>query len=449
MIQQLPSDKNIEKEVIACLIMEPNFIYQAMEKLFEDIFYQDDHKQVFIAAKSLYDRNQTVDLLSISQKLKEMDSYIKIPELAMMTNRMTSSASMDTHIMILSEMYLKRQAIKISQETESSAYKPETDAFNIMQETGLKIDNSLERILTGKTKDLTYFGMKVLEQHSEVKKTGVIGLKTGLQEIDANICGLVPPDLIIIAARPGQGKTALALTITYNTSILSDVPCAWFSLEMDGVQLVRRLAAMDSGISHDKIRTGKTTEEEERKLHNSIAKITEKGKIYIEDRTSINIRDIKTRANILKRKHGIKYIVVDYLQLMESVDPKNKVREQVISEISRNLKLIAKELEMPVIALSQLSRNVEQRPDKMPQMSDLRESGAIEQDADSIILLMRPETYDMMEPVEIGKHTYDVKDLTIVKFAKNRHSEPRNTVMTFRGNMMKFVNYTNYDEDIF
>jgi replicative DNA helicase len=251
---------------------------------------------------------------------------------------------------------------------------------------------------------------------------------------------LVEPDLIIIAARPGQGKTALALSITYNTSVVSDSPCAWFSLEMDGTQLVRRLVSIHTGIDHSRIRQGQTTKEEDVMIGESVDKISE-SPIYIDDRATLNVRDIRTKTAMLKKKHGIEYIVVDYLQLMKGVDPKNKNREQIVSEISRDLKVIAKEEQIPVIALSQLSRAVESRPDKIPQLSDLRESGAIEQDADEVIFLMRPEYYKMTEDVEISGTDYSVKGLTVANIAKNRHGAPQYAPLRFTGGTMQFTQH--------
>jgi replicative DNA helicase len=290
------------------------------------------------------------------------------------------------------------------------------------------------------SKDIGYFGMKVLDQHAMVKNTGVLGIKTGISELDKAACGLVSPDLIIVAARPGAGKTAMALSITYNISVKQKIACAWFSLEMDGTQLVRRLVSMDTGIPHEAIRNGTTTSEQDRIIGESVDKISY-SPIHIEDRTSMNIRDIRTRASLLKKKHNIGLVIVDYIQLMSGIDSKGKNREQVVSEISRGLKCLAKELEIPVIALSQLSRSVETRGDKMPQLSDLRESGAIEQDADSVMFLMRPEYYGMTEPVEIGGTEYPVQRLAICSIAKNRHGQTKNIALEFTGNTMTFTDH--------
>jgi len=360
-----------------------------------EIFYIDAHQRIFKAIQQLYDRNSKIDILTVVEQLKkneELELVGGMYAITKLTNSVVSGANIEVHIQIIAEAYLKREAIRLSGELISESYEDGSDAFDIINQADAGFQKIQEQVLVGLTKDISYFGMKVLEQHATTKETGVLGIQTGIKAIDNVISGLVAPDLIIIAARPSQGKTALALSITYNTSIRGNVPCAWFSLEMDGVQLVRRLASIDCQIDHEKIRKGATSSEEGMRLQKSIEKIAT-SKIFIQDNASVNIRGIRTKANLLKRKHGIRFIVVDYIQLMDGIEVKGKSREQVISDISRGLKLLAKELEMPVIALSQLSREVEKRPTKMPQLSDLRESGAIEQDADEVIFLMRPEFY--------------------------------------------------------
>lgn len=438
-----PQSAEIEEAIIGGLLINSDTLNVAMSRLFEDMFYKIEYKAIFKSIETLYDTNQGVDLITVVEELKRQN---KLEEaggtygVVKTTNSVVSSANIESHILLLSEMYLKRQMINICHDGFSKSFEDETDVFDLISSTDDKIQKAQERVISGLSKNIEYFGMKVLEQHATVKQTGVLGIKTGIGELDKATNGLVSPDLIIIAARPGAGKTALSLSITYNTSVLGDIPCAWFSLEMDGVQLVRRLASMDTGIPHEKIRNGRTSSEEDKMLGQAIDKISN-SKIFIEDKTSMNIRDIRTRASLLKKKHKIGYIIVDYIQLMSGIDAKGKNREQIVSDISRGLKCIAKELEIPVIALSQLSRAVESRPDKMPQLSDLRESGAIEQDADSVLFLMRPEYYNMTDPIEIGDTEFPVQKLAICSVAKNRHGSTRNIAMEFTGNTMHFKNH--------
>jgi replicative DNA helicase len=409
------------------------------------MFYRIDSKAIFKAVATLYDMSRPIDLLTVSEELKRQNNLDVVGGaygLMKLTNSVVSGANIETHILILSEMYLKRQMMSIGHNAFTKSFEDDTDIFDLISNTDNDIQKAQERILTGMSKDIAYFGMKVLDQHAMVKHSGVLGISTGMAELDSVICGLVSPDLIIFAARPGAGKTSIALSITYNTSVLGNIPCAWFSLEMDGIQLVRRMASIDTGIPHEKIRNGHTTDEEDIMLGNSIDKIAG-CKIFIEDKTSMNIRDIRTKAALLKKKHNIGYIVVDYIQLMSAVETKNKSREQIVSDISRGLKCIAKELEIPVIAISQLSRAVESRADKMPQLSDLRESGAIEQDADSVLFLMRPEYYGMTESIQIGDKEYSTDGLAICSISKNRHGSTKNVALEFRGSTMHFKNHRN------
>lgn len=437
-----PHDKETEEVILGALMLDINSIPICMTRCFPEIFYYEHHQRVFSAIRKLYDRNQPIDILTVIDQLKKDESLEIVGgayAVTRLTNSVVSGANIESHLLILSQHYLKRGTINTCGRALSDAYEDSKDAFDIINSTDASLQKIQEQVITGTIHDMTYYGMKVLEEHAMVKQTGVLGIKTGLTAIDKTIAGLVSPDLIIIAARPGQGKTAIALSITYNTSVVGNIPCAWFSLEMNGIQLVRRIASIDTKIPHERIRNGTTTTEEDKQLGASVDKIASSN-IYIEDKATVNVRDMRTRAYLLKKKYGIKYIVVDYIQLMLGVDTKGKNREQIVSDISRGLKLLAKELDMPVIALSQLSREVEKRPDKMPQLSDLRESGSIEQDADEVLFLMRPEYYHMTESVNISGTEYDVKDLCIGNIAKNRHGDTKHIPMKFDGPTMFFSN---------
>jgi len=438
-----PQARDIEEVILGGLMIDVNSVFVGMSRLFPEMFYVDAHQKIFKAIQKLYDGNKKIDILTVVEQLKvqeELEVAGGLFGVTKLTNSVVSGANIESHISIIAEMYLKRESIRLSGELITDAYDDSTDAFDLINAADAGFQKIQEQVLVGMTKDISYFGLKVLEQHSNTKSTGTLGIKTRIKAIDGVISGLVEPDLIILAARPSQGKTALALSITYNTSVVDNIPCAWFSLEMDGVQLARRLASIDTGIDHEKIRKGYTTKEEELRLNESIEKISN-CPIFIQDNAAVNIREIRTKANLLKRKHKIKYIVVDYIQLMNGIDTKGKNREQVVSDISRGLKILAKELEMPVIALSQLSRKVEERPDKMPQLSDLRESGAIEQDADEVIFLMRPEFYHMTEDIKIGDKEYSTSGLCILSTAKNRHGMTKNTALAFKGKCMHFTDH--------
>lgn len=433
-------NEQIENAVLGQLLMSADAQILAIPRLFEEMFYSEANRAVFKALRQLFDVHAHIDFLTVYEALKRSGEDPKIGGIYYLTklqSDVSSPAHLSTHITILHELFLKREINKISHKVANLTNSDEADIFDTISKFLSEVESVQNKVLSGRSKTISDFIMEMLKQMSDVKNTGVLGLKTGLESIDKTIGGLVSPDLIILAARPGHGKTALALSITLNLCIKGDIPCAWFSLEMDGVQLVRRLASMHSGVDHSKIRNGHTSEAEERLVQDSSVLISKK-KIFIEDDPTLSIRDIRAKAAILKKKHDIKYIVVDYLQLMEGSD-KGKSREQVVADISRGLKVIAKELNIPVIALSQLNRSVEARGDKIPCLADLRESGAIEQDADECIFLMRPEYYDIHEASLYGGR--DTRGLVVVKIDKNRHGQTGTTYAHFDGSKMFFSNY--------
>lgn len=338
--------------------------------------------------------------------------------------------------MILQQYYLQREAIRLGNEMVFNGFN--ADPFDTLNSVAAEIMRLQEQALKGHTKTIADHVLQVNKEREAISQKGSLGTSTGLTALDEVISGLVAPDLIILAARPGMGKTALALTIAHHVAIMLKEPVGIFSMEMSASQLVTRLESIESGIDHGLIRKNELSEQQRAHLTKSDA-IIARSCIHIDDRPGLNIRELRTAANIMKRKHGIKHLFVDYLQLMSGVDERGRSRENIISEISRGLKVIAKELHITVIALSQLSREVEKRPDKMPQLSDLRESGSIEQDADEVIFLMRPEYYEMTELVEIGGHEYNPQGLVIAKIAKNRHGGTRAIPVYFQAPCMRFT----------
>lgn len=440
-----PNAIDIEEIVLGAIMVDSNCLPDVLNLIFEDVFYNNSHQQIFKAIVSLYDKSQKVDISTVVQELNKLGTVEECGGMygvVKLTNSVVSNANIEDHCRIILEKYLKREAIRIASDVINDAYEPSTDAFDIFDSADNELLLTQEKVLSGTVKDMRYYGTKTYEQYQTVKHTGVLGIQTGILPFDRIFSGLVAPDLFVIAARPGQGKTALALSITHTLSVLNNIPGAWFSLEMDGLQLTRRLASIDSAIPHELIRQGKVYESLEVKLYDSFNKVG-KSPIYIEDKGTINIRSLRTRANILVRRNKVKYIVVDYLQLMSSIGKKNQTREGEVSEISRGLKLLAKELNVPVIALSQLSRKVEERADKMPQLSDLRESGAIEQDADEVLFLMRPEYYGFKDVVNIKDIDYSVHGLCIGSGAKNRHGECKTFAMSFNAPIMQFTSHQN------
>ena len=436
------SDVNIERAVLGALMMSNEILHVSMPRIFEELFHVEHNKMVYRAIEQLYNVNATVDILSVYNQLKKNGDDEEVGGAYYLTTLQTnvvSAVHLETHITILSELYLKRELGLLSQIAVNRSYSNEDDPFDILAEITTGVEKAHQQVLNGRTRDVGFYLTEMLKQHADVKSTGVLGLRTGIESIDWSIGGLVSPDLIIIAARPGQGKTALALSITHNLTVKGGIPGAWFSLEMDGVQLIRRLVSMGSGIDHERIRNGRTSDDDEKAMLDAAGLISNR-KLFIEDSPTMTIRDIRAKAILLKRKHDIKYMVVDYLQLMEG--DRNKYgtnREQVVSDISRGLKVIAKELGIPVIALSQLNRSVEARTDRLPNLSDLRESGAIEQDADEVIFIMRPEYYGITDATPYGANS--VQGLAVIKVDKNRHGETGIYFSHFDGSRMLFSNY--------
>jgi len=280
-----PQATEIEDAVLGAMLIDANCLNVGMAKLFTEVFYREANALIFSAVTSLYDKGQPVDILTVTEQMKRDGSLEQaggIYYLTRLTNNVISGANIEYHSILLCEFFLKRQAINITGTANNDLYADEKDVFDIINRADNELQQAQEKVLQGQARDMNYFAMKVIEQHDNVKSTGVLGISTGLKDIDAAICGMVAPDVIVIAARPGQGKTALALSITHNVSIVGKTPCLWISLEMDGVQLTRRLASIDSGINHEVLRNGKSTTYEYKTFQKSLELIS-KSKVFIED----------------------------------------------------------------------------------------------------------------------------------------------------------------------
>lgn len=435
MAKQPPNNKDVEDRILGVLLIEQSSVHTYIAKITSEFFYQTKNQLIFKAIQGLYDKMVAIDIVTVSEYLtnkKELDLVGGPYEIVKLTNNVTGSSSMNDWILILQQNYLKRKGITIGQELINDSYVGEIEQH--LNTAATKILNAQESIYKNSEKGMAHYIMSLAKERDLVIENGQIGIDTGWESLNKYISGWVNPDLIILAARPAQGKTAFMLNAILNV-LKQDKPVGIFSLEMSGEQLVNRLISLDSGIAHHLLRTNKLTEAQKFMLMASEDRL-QKAKLYIDDTPSLNIRDLRSKAAILKRKYQIEFLCIDYLQLMSGVDRKGN-RESEIAEISRGCKIIAKELNIPVMALSQLSRAVESRNDKMPQLSDLRESGGIEQDADSVIFLMRPETYGIRE-IEIDGNTYNSEGKCIVKLAKNRHGSLKNILFQFIGERMEF-----------
>lgn len=436
-----PNAADIEKNILGVLMIEPKSVPEYMNKLSKDFFYQPKNQLIYETIQYLYDHMVSVDIITISNHLKQTNALEQLGgvyELTKYTDNVYSSAHMEDWIGILQQHYLQRQGIQIGQELINDSYAA-LDVDSILNKASNKILTTQTNVYKNTEKDMAHYLYELAKQRDEILANGQIGLNTGWDSLNSVISGWVAPDLIILAARPAQGKTAFMLN-TILSQLEQGNPVGIFSLEMSGEQLVNRLLSLVTGIPHSNLRHNNLNGVDNANLMTAMGRM-EKFPLFIDDNPSLNIRDLRSKATIMKRKYDIKFLCVDYLQLMSGVDRKGN-RESEIAEISRGCKIIAKELNIPVLALSQLSRAVESRNDKMPQLSDLRESGGIEQDADSVIFLMRPETYGITE-VEVGGQVIPSIGSAIVKVAKNRHGSLKNIPLRFIGEQMKFEEFKN------
>ncbi|MGB0601638.1 MAG: replicative DNA helicase, partial [Flavobacteriaceae bacterium] len=356
-----------------------------------------------------------------------------------------SSAHIEFHARIILQKFIQRSLIKISNEIIESAYKESTDVFDLLDEAESKLYDVTQGNIKKSSESAQNLVLEAKKKIEEIsKRDGLSGVSTGFEKLDKLTSGWQPSDLIIIAARPGMGKTALTLSMARNIAVTKQIPVAFFSLEMSSIQLITRLISSETGLSSEKLRTGKLADHEWQQLNVKVTDL-EKAPLFIDDTPSLSIFDLRAKARRLASQHGIKLIVVDYLQLMTAgTSNKTGNREQEISTISRNLKALAKELDIPVIALSQLSRAVETRGGtKRPMLSDLRESGAIEQDADIVSFIYRPEYYNIDEWDDDERSPSQGQAEFIV--AKHRNGGLDNIRLKFIGHLGKFEDLDNFD----
>ncbi|NBR73863.1 MAG: replicative DNA helicase, partial [Flavobacteriia bacterium] len=410
--------------------------------------YKTGHQYIFEAIHLLFKNSEPIDLLTVSSQLRKMEKLEAIGGdyyLVQLTQRVASSAHIEFHARIILQKFIQRSLIRISNEIIESSYKETIDVFDLLDEA----ESKLYDVTQGNIKKTSETAQSLVIQAKKriediANREGLSGVATGFEKLDKLTSGWQSSDLIIIAARPGMGKTALTLSMARNIAVGRQIPVAFFSLEMSSVQLITRLISSETGLSSEKLRTGKLAGHEWQQLNVKVADL-EKAPLYIDDTPSLSIFDLRAKARRLASQHKIKLIIIDYLQLMTAAT-NNKAgnREQEISTISRNLKALAKELDIPVIALSQLSRAVETRGgSKRPLLSDLRESGAIEQDADIVSFIYRPEYYGIDEWDDEGRTPAQGQAELIV--AKHRNGGLDNIRLKFVGNLGKFEDLENFD----
>ncbi len=420
-----PQAKDLEEAVLGAVMLEKAAFDTVVEILKPECFYVEAHQRIFQAFQNLAQKSMPIDILTVVEELKfseELDVVGGPYYVTRLTNAVVSTANIEAHSRIILQKFVQRELIRISGEIISEAYEESTDVFDLMDTAEDKIFQITNNFLKTDYKEMSSALAQAINRIDElrIKKDEISGIPSGFVSLDRITYGWQPTDLIILAARPSVGKTAFALNLARNAALHPTKPAAvgFFSLEMSASQLVQRILSAESEILMEKIARGKLEEHEYQQLHKRGIARLEKAPIFIDDTAALNIFEFRAKARRLVNKHHVGLIIIDYLQLMSGSADRNSNREQEISTISRNLKALAKELNVPILALSQLSRAVETRKEsKMPQLSDLRESGAIEQDADMVMFIYRPEYYENFTN-ENGEST---RGETHIKIAKHRN----------------------------
>jgi replicative DNA helicase len=438
-----PQALDLEIAVLGAMMIDKKGIDDVIDILHPDAFYDKKHQEIYAAIYTLFQNSEPTDLLTVSQQLRK-DGKLDLVGgdfyLINLTQKVASSAHIEYHARIILQKYIQRKLISISSDIIETAYDETVDVFDLLDLAEGKLFEVTQGNLKKGSEDAGDLVKQALKKIQDISnQEGMSGLETGFSKLDALTSGWQPSDLIIIAARPGMGKTAFVISMAKNMAIDFGHPVALFSLEMSSVQLITRMISSETGLTSEKLRKGNLEPHEWEQLNVKVKKLSD-APIFIDDTPSLSIFDLRAKARRLVSQHGVKIIVVDYLQLMTAGGSAGKGggnREQEISTISRNLKALAKELAVPVIALSQLSRAVETRGgSKRPLLSDLRESGAIEQDADIVSFIFRPEYYGVTEWDDDDHTPCEGQGEFIV--AKHRNGGLENIRLRFTGHLAKF-----------
>ena len=392
-----PHDIEAEQAVIGSMLTDQEAVYAAIERLKPEDFYREDNKQIYTAILNIYNKAEPIDIITLKAELSSMgklDAVGGLEYIVELPEKVPTTANVDRYIKIVEEKSLLRNLIRAANEILSSGYAQEDDVENIVDHAEKKIfDVMQKKSQKGYTtiKDVLVESFTKLEELYN-QKEHITGVPTGFAELDKKTAGLHGSELILIAARPAMGKSAFALNIGSYAATRANVPVAIFSLEMSKEQVGNRILCSEALVDSNNVRTGELNDEELGKLAETSGELSQ-APIYIDDTPGISVMEIRAKCRKLKLEKNIGLVIIDYLQLIQG-SGKTSSREQEIAEISRSLKILAKEIEVPVIALSQLSRAVEARPDHRPMLSDLRESGSIEQDADIVMFLYRDDYYN-------------------------------------------------------
>lgn len=441
-----PQALDYEEAVLGAIMVEKDALTEIIDILKPESFYKDSHQKIYNAIQGLFQRSEPIDLLTVKTAL-EKEGHLAIiggpAYIAQLTSKIASAANIEEHARIIAQKYIQRELIRISSEIIKESFDETSDVFDILDSA----EHKLFQVTQGNIrKSHDTMASLILAAKEQIKKAGetgdgINGIPTGFNQLDKLTSGFKGSELLILAARPAMGKTALVLSMARNIVIDYKLPVAIFSLEMSALQMVMRMVSNESGLEQDKLKKGNLAQHEWEQLNAKVAALSE-APFFIDDTPGLSVFELRAKARRLKAQHDIQMIIIDYLQLMNAGGKDGGNRQEEISIISRSLKIIAKELNVPVIALSQLSRAVETRGgDKRPQLSDLRESGAIEQDADMVMFIYRPEYYEITEDAE-GNSTIG---LTEVIVAKHRNGALENIPLRFQARFGRFVDW-NQDE---
>jgi replicative DNA helicase len=444
-----PQAVDLEEAVLGAVMLEKDALTSVIDILKADSFYKDAHARIYNAIQQLFTRSEPVDILTVTQELKktgELEIVGGAYYITQLTNRVASAANAEFHARIVAQKFIQRELIRISTKTINDAYEDGSDVFDLLDDAEKNLFSIVEGNIKKNYDKMSTLIKQAMEQIEATRnnKGSFSGVPSGLSALDRITSGWQKSDLVIIAARPAMGKTALVLTMARNASVEFKKPVAIFSLEMSSLQLVTRLISSESELSSEKLKKGELEEFEIHQLTSKTKALAE-APLFIDDTPGLSIFELRAKARRLKEQHNIELLIIDYLQLMTAGSEGRGNREQEIASISRSLKGLAKELNIPVIALSQLSRAVESRGgDKRPQLSDLRESGAIEQDADMVLFIHRPEYYGLTEDAEGG----DTRGMAELIVAKHRNG-PIDTAKTrYIGQYTKFADLDILDANV-
>lgn len=439
-----PQAREIEEIVLGSMLLSREATAQAIEILLPESFYVEAHQIIYQSMMDLFQKSQPIDVITVAEQLRKSNQIDNIGGafyIAQLTNRVATTAHIETHARIIAEKFILRELIKTSNNIIKDAYEDASDVFEILDKAEQNLFAIAGKNLRKHIETMPNLVSIALKQLNSLKdhQDGLTGIPSGFANLDRITSGWQKSDLIVLAARPGMGKTAMVLTLARNAAVMHQKPVAVFSLEMSAIQLVNRLISSETEITSERLKRADLTTKEWDELTTKLEQLAN-AHIFIDDTPAINIFELRAKCRRLKMQHDIQLIVIDYLQLMSGTnsDGKSGNREQEISVISRSLKAIAKELDVPIIALSQLNRSVETRSttDKRPHLSDLRESGSIEQDADMVIFLYRPEYYGFTED-ENGDSTRGTAEIII---AKHRNGALETVKAKFMGQYAKFEN---------